>query len=162
MKVTIQAASESDRSVIRNLMELYLYDFSEFVVMDVNEHGLYEFPYLDSFWTDDDKHPYLIRADGQIAGFILIHDIQEGEKSYHDMSEFFVLKRYRKQGVGKQAAFWMFDHHPGEWHVAEIPENKPAHAFWRRIIGEYTRGEYSETDKTPWSGPLQTFRSRKR
>jgi predicted acetyltransferase len=161
MNVTVVEASESDRSVIRRLMELYLYDFSEFVSLDVNEHGLFEFPWLDSFWTDDDKHPYLIRAGGKIAGFVLVHDAQEDGRAYHDLSEFFVLKRYRKQGVGRKAAQWVFDQHPGEWHVAEIPENKPAHAFWRRVIGEYTRGDYDETEQTPWQGPLQTFRSRR-
>ena len=33
---------------------------------------------------------------------------------------------------------------PGEWLVQQSPENAPAQAFWRRVIGEYTDGDFTE------------------
>lgn len=41
MDVALRDISRSDRILVRRLMELYLYDFSEFADSDLDEHGLY-------------------------------------------------------------------------------------------------------------------------
>ena len=46
----------------------------------------------------------------------------------------------------------------GAWKIAEIERNVPAQRVWRRVIGEYTDGRFSEE----WSeaeprGPMQVF-----
>ena len=47
--------------------------------------------------------------------------------------------------MGKKAARRAFDLFPGNWQVRELLANTPAQAFWRRIIDEYTGGDYVET-----------------
>ena len=61
------------------------------------------------------------------------------------MSEFFVLRRERRQGIGALAAHAVFDAHPGRWEVSELVRNERAIRFWRRVIGEQTVGRYEET-----------------
>ena len=73
------------------------------------------------------------------------------------MSEFFILRRSRRSGVGKQAAYLVFDRFPGLWELSELPKNTGAIAFWRRIIGEYTSGQYEETLNN--GAVRQTFRA---
>jgi predicted acetyltransferase len=77
------------------------------------------------------------------------------------MAEFFILRKYRRQGAGTRAARELFDRFPGRWEVAEIPENAPAIAFWRKVIAGYSRGNYEEVwlDNERWKGPVQTFTS---
>jgi hypothetical protein len=38
------AAREEHKALLQNLMQFYIYDFSEFVDLDVNMSGLYDFP----------------------------------------------------------------------------------------------------------------------
>ena len=75
------------------------------------------------------------------------------------MTEFFVLRRFRRHGVGRAAAFAAFDHFGGPWEVRQREENPNATAFWRRTIDEYTRGDYEETRwvRPQWSEFVQTF-----
>jgi hypothetical protein len=40
--VTIHKVEYDQKSTLRNLLELYKYDFSEFNPEDVNENGLYD------------------------------------------------------------------------------------------------------------------------
>src|SRR5215471_15872892 len=47
MHIDLVPAELVDKAVLRNLLELYRYDFSEFTGDDVDEHGLYGYPYLD-------------------------------------------------------------------------------------------------------------------
>ena len=47
-EVEVIAAALADKSVVRNLLELYLHDFSEMTASDVDEHGLYGYGRLDA------------------------------------------------------------------------------------------------------------------
>jgi predicted acetyltransferase len=62
---------------------------------------------------------------------------------YH-MSEFFITRKSRKLGIGRDAAILMFNRFAGEWEVTEYLRNPGAVQFWRRVIAAYTRGQYME------------------
>ncbi|MBN2147518.1 MAG: GNAT family N-acetyltransferase [Anaerolineales bacterium] len=163
MNLTVNPATEKDRPILRNLMELYLYDFSEFDGADVGPHGLFEYPYLDHYWTEEDRHPFLVRIDGRLAGFVLVlrYNYLTGQRDHWVIGEFFILRKYRKQGAGAQVAVYIFNLFPGPWQVGQVPENTPATAFWRKIIARYTHNQYQEVmlDNETWRGPVQVFTS---
>ena len=52
------------------------------------------------------------------------------------LAEFFILKRYRRTGVGRQAARALFDRFRGRWQLSILARNAPAIAFWRRVLGD--------------------------
>jgi len=104
------------------------------------------------------------RVEGRLAGFVLVmhYNYFTGEHAADCpwvIAEFFVMRKYRRQGVGRAAAFQVFDRFPGRWEVAEITSNVGAQAFWRKVIGEYTGGDFAETvlDDESWHGPVQSF-----
>ncbi|MDR0266537.1 GNAT family N-acetyltransferase [Paenibacillus sp.] len=162
--ITIHEAAYTDKSVMRNLLELYKYDFSEFDPEDdLNDNGLYEYMYLDHYWTEEGRYPFLFRVDGKLAGFALVRKLQEERESLlplHAMAEFFILRKYRRSGAGKQAAFELFDLLPGRWKVGEMESNVPAQKFWRNVIGHYTNDQYEEISEKGWDGPIQCFETR--
>jgi predicted acetyltransferase len=129
MRVEVVEAADDDRTVIRRLLQLYHYDFSEFDGSDVNPHGEYLHRYLDEYWTDADRKAFLFRVGSAWAGLALVFT---GEP--HDIAEFFVMRKYRGRGVGAQAAAWLFDQFPGRWTVRQQLTNPAATAFWRKAI----------------------------
>lgn len=143
MEVCLKAAALEDKETLRNLLEKYLYEFSEWVDQDVDERGLYGYPYLDAYWTEDKRFPFLIMADGRLAGFALVncYPLMDTEADY-TMAEFFVMRKFRKRGVGRQAAYQLFDRFPGKWQLKYFLENKASSVFWNRIVGEYTGRAY--------------------
>ena len=160
MSIELVPISFSDSSVLRHLMQLYLYDFSEFTESDVNHHGLFEYLFLDNYWTEPERYPFLIKVDEHTAGFVLVRKLTDDNgATVHAISEFFVLRKYRRKKVGKQAAFSAFDRFPGHWHVSEINENVSAQKFWRQIIGEYTHGRYKEIRTEADTVIVQLFNS---
>lgn len=161
MNITLEEVSIQQKSVLRNLLELYAYDFTEFIPDDVDCHGLYGYRYLDHYWTETGRHPFVTYIDGKIAGFVLVRCYYTSDlKDYvNSIAEFFVMRKYRKQGIGREVAFRMFNLFPGVWEVAEIEENKPAQVFWQKIIHDYTQGDFEEIHKEEWHGPIQRFSS---
>lgn len=89
---------------------------------------------------------YLIRVDNKIAGFVLVcpHcNYIEGVDT-RCIGEFFILMKFRKLGVGRFVAKKIFDLHKGQWEVCYLTTNKPARSFWRKVIREYTDGDFTE------------------
>jgi len=163
MNIEVQQASLEDKTILRNLMELYAYDSSEFDQCDVDAHGLFGYNYLDHYWTEPGRYPFLVRVEGRLAGLVLVRTLDESENALtHSMAEFFILRKYRHQGIGQVVAQQIFDMFPGQWSVAEVENNRPAQSFWRKVISEYTRGNFQEvwSNNDEWKGPVQTFSTR--
>ncbi|OWA35585.1 hypothetical protein B9G55_13250 [Saccharibacillus sp. O16] len=200
-----QPADQEHQTALRQLTELYKYDFTEYDPEDVNEEGRYEYRDLDAYWNKPGHYPFLLRADGQLAGFALIRRFLPGqslslipfpvegeagasgedadcnatdasriavptyppvssgsdsEAEYgHEIVEFFVMKKYRRVGLGRLAAQQLFRRFSGVWKLGIMEENEPALAFWRRAIadckGASTAVEICEPD---WDGPVLVFK----
>lgn len=161
MDIQVRTAYLQDKPILEHLMQLYLYDFSQFERADVNDRGLYEYGYLESYWEEDQRHAFLIFVDRCIAGFVLVNKVVflPENKDANAIAEFFVMRKYRRMGVGKSVAFKIFDKFPGKWEVQETKRNVSAQKFWRRVIAEYTNGRYAEKipENKPHIGAIQSF-----
>jgi predicted acetyltransferase len=149
VKVEVVPAAAGNVETIANLMSLYLHEFSDIDVLasgEVAEDGRYRSHYLDLYWTQEGRYPFLIRVDGRLAGFALVarRAVLEPRASGHAITEFFVLRSWRRRGVGRRAARTLFDRFRGAWSVAEHPANTAAQTFWRNVLAEYTLGAYQE------------------
>lgn len=135
-------------------MQLYLHDFSEFLGTDVDANGEYPYAYFDHYFRREEResrHAFFIRADSQLAGFALVRQ----SDGLNSVAEFFVMRKYRRGGVGTAAARQVFARFPGDWKVAELAANLPAQAFWRKVIAGVTGGAY--TEDTDAKGVVQWF-----
>lgn len=135
------------KMILRNLMELYQYDMSQFeddTENDVNEYGLFDYRYLDHYWTEEGRFPFFIIKSGKLAGFVLVREITDCESPKFSISEFFILRKYRGQGIGKEVAHTVFEIFKGGWSVSWLEKNLPAKTFWTKAIIEFSNGNYSE------------------
>lgn len=153
MHVEVTPASLDEKSILRNMIELYIYDYSEFMGWDLDQHGLFGYRYLDQYWTDGGRHPFLIRVDEKLAGFALVSNV-DGRTH---MSEFFILRKYRRQGIGETVALDVFARFPGPWHVDELAQNEAAQRFWRSVIGRATGGDFTESTSPDARKVIQEF-----
>lgn len=161
MDVEIVPVSPEQRPVLKQIIELYNYDFSEYDNEDVSEYGFFGNRYLDHYWTENDRHSFFIKVDGKIAGFVLVDSTcccVTGNGA-HSIAEFFVMRKYRKHGIGRIAAILVFNQFPGKWEVRPYEPSPVSHVFWERIIEEYTGGHFAAQEKTntEWVNICYTF-----
>lgn len=136
MKIEILPAQVEDKPVVGHLLQLCVHDYSEFNGREVNDHGLFDYPYLDYYWTEAGRFPFLVRVEGKLAGFVLVRQM-EGDESLWQMAEFFILRKYRRQGIGRSVALQVFDCFEGRWEVIPEDGNLPAQRFWQRVKEAY-------------------------
>jgi predicted acetyltransferase len=156
--ISIAPVPIEQKPVIRNMLELYIHDLSEFAGFDLGETGLYGYRWLDHYWTEPDRSPFLIRVNGRLAGFALINQIPRHGQLESRIAEFFILRKYRQQGIGEFVARDLFARYPGPWYVEELRDNEPAQRFWRSVIGQVTHGDFRERIDHDRQRVIQEFR----
>jgi predicted acetyltransferase len=159
MDVEIRRPERSERELIRRMMQLYLHDFSEFDGEELDAHALFTYGDLDYFWFEPTHAAFIIWVDGRLGGFVLVSDEVALEENERLLTEFFVVRKHRRRGVGREAARQVFEQLPGKWEVHVIARNLPAQAFWRTVVAGYTGGAYGEQQwaDDEWQGMLLTF-----
>ena len=163
--VSVADAERGQAPVIQNLMQLYTHDFSEFwsgtARGDLNSRGLFDAYPLDEYWTRARWAAMLIRCDRALAGFCLINDkTHSGLRAQRNLAEFFILRKYRGQGVGRRAAQSIFSRHPGSWEVAVARKNAPAREFWCKTVTRSANcSQFQQLDLQDerWNGPIFRF-----
>lgn len=137
-RVELMPALPEQEHVLANLFELYTHDFSEFIDIKLGADGRFGSEWLSSYLKEPGRHAFIIRADGHLAGFAFVSRGSEisGETDVWDMAEFFVVRGFRRLGVGTRAAREVWKRFPGRWDVRVIDTNRKAKEFWRSAISE--------------------------
>lgn len=151
-------AIPSDFPAISRMLELYQHDLSDIWDQDLNENG--EFGYdLSRHMEGKRFFAHVALVNQCFAGVALVAPAIVTQKEGCWMEQFFVLKKYRRGGVGSQLAKHVIQSYPGAWEVGQMTANLPAQAFWRKFIAELTRGNFNEVQVTEgwWLGVVQRF-----
>jgi predicted acetyltransferase len=136
----IVPAVKEQESILANLLELYAHDFSEFHSLDIGDDGRFGYDPLPLYWSEPDRHPFLFRIEGKLAGLVLVKrgPAVSGNGAVWDMAEFFVLRGYRRRGMGTEAAHEVWKRFPGRWEVRVMQANVSAQHFWAGAISTFT------------------------
>jgi len=135
--------------ILANLLELYVHDFSEFLPLDVGDDGRFNYPSLPLYWSEPNRHPFLIQVGGKLAGLVLVvkssdlsgpslsgPSLSDNDQVW-DIAEFFILRGYRRHGIGAQAAREVWSRFPGCWQVRVMQANAAAQSFWTSAIATF-------------------------
>jgi len=165
-QILLLTAGTGDKPLLRNLMQLYLHEISEFTGADPDDHGIFDYPEFDHYFTAEGRQegrlPILIRIDGTAAGFAMINGfslVAPHTPSTRHLSDFLILRKWRRRSIGKAVVREIFESYPGLWEIKQRREHEGAQRFWRNVIREYTAGGYKETELNDdrWDGFVQTF-----
>jgi predicted acetyltransferase len=143
--------SPQDRSWITKSYAEYLDDLSKLsmntgIFPVAGEFGEREPELMARWFADDSSHPLIILKNDRPVGFALVSRPSRQHRASVDfcMAEFFVKTKERRLGIGRDAALLIFNRFNGTWEVSEFFYNKPAVAFWRSVVTEFTRGRFKE------------------
>lgn len=158
MDLELRNARPHDFPALQQLLELYQYELSDIWLQDTDAEARYGYD-LERHRRGERFHAHVATKGSQYLGFALVAPAVVTRTEGHWMEQFFVLKRFRRSGVGDALARHVLLSHPGAWEVGQMPENLAAQAFWRRVIARLTAGRYVELQVTEgwWQGVVQQF-----
>jgi GrpB-like predicted nucleotidyltransferase (UPF0157 family)/predicted acetyltransferase len=147
-EVVLEPVAPRDAAVLSNLLELYAHDLSEVFALELGANGRFGYEKLPLYWSEPERRfPFFIRARSQLAGFALVTrgSPASDDPNDFDVAEFFVLRRHRRSGVGRQAAFLLWNRFAVRWIVRVSEGNHEGLRFWASVIAEYTSGRAVES-----------------
>ena len=134
---------------------------SEYTGWNPNKYGSYAIDAeeigLNDYWTKPDHHPFLIFFESELAGFVLIRKYPNDESRY-DIGQFFVLRRFKRQGIGAATFNAILDRFPGKWLTRVLTNNAAAQQFWQAVIAKRTEHQFTVTTEYYFDKPMQFIR----
>jgi predicted acetyltransferase len=161
---SLDRATPDMAPLLQNLLELYVHDLSEIFPVELGPDGRFGYARLPLYWTEPAvRHAFLIKCGSRVAGFALATrgSPASDDPTDLDVAEFFVLRAHRRSGVGRQAAFALWDSLPGQWVVRVSETNRAGLPFWSDVIRSYTSGVFGESARpgSPAGWRIFTFAS---
>lgn len=140
-KLTIEPVPDAKKDILWRYVQFYLYEHATFAgKKPVN--GVFEYPWFDAYWLEPaQRWPFWARMDDDIAALALVR--LNAEDGWYELAEFFVVNRYRGQGLADRFAKDVITRFEGPWKLNQAIRNEHATAFWRHVLGEI--GDYEET-----------------
>jgi predicted acetyltransferase len=123
---------------LRNVYSAYLHDLSEFDAQyELMPNGIWVPDYLPYWLEQPFCLPLIAFADGVPVGFAFV-----GKPPFPFMSpssdfrlcEFFVVRKHRRTGLGRNIALALFSKMRGVWELVVLPRNTTAAKFWRVVL----------------------------
>jgi predicted acetyltransferase len=107
--------------------------------LDIGPDGRFGYKSLPLYWSESNRHPFLIRFDGKLAGLALVKRGSEisDSREVWDMAEFFVLRGCRRRRIGTLAAQEVWRRFPGLWEIRVMQSNPSATFFWKHAISDF-------------------------
>jgi predicted acetyltransferase len=137
LQFDIQVADFARRNVIDLMLQDCLREFSAFDGGKPGAQGRFDYPYLDAYWQEEGRSPFVFLREGNEIGFAFVRSLGEDEV---EMAEFYVVPSFRRTGVAQVAAKKLFDRFSGRWTVRHHEGNEPARALWAKVINEVAEG----------------------
>lgn len=138
MYCKIVKIDENNLEIYMNLAYAYEAEFSNLTKKMPNELGIFQPDTLPI----NPYCGYLLMYNNKPIGFSIV----EINSQYNDVAEFYIIPIMRKNGYGKELAKKTFDYHSGLWYVRQIAGAEQAKQFWRKVINEYSSGQYLENE----------------
>ena len=142
MDYIIIDVKQKEKNKLYVLLQYALYDGSQYIDNDINEDCLFEYNWFDNYFTDNDRHAYFIKNGNNYLGMVMVNENLKFNKNGKSISEFLIMPKYRRNHIGKQVAYQIFEKFRGNWEVQPMENNPIAYSFWKNIISEYTNGNY--------------------
>jgi predicted acetyltransferase len=146
LDIQVISANHQQLPLMHRLARLYRYDLSEFADWPVPAGGDYVYQGLEDYWLDG-YEPLLIFVESQPAGFVILAQGEKADAADYECVEFFVMRKFRGQGVGKHVALQLFNQYRGQWVIKQLVANKPAIAFWNKTVSGYTNNIFDSSVK---------------
>ena len=156
MPLRLVEINDSHVHVLAQLQQFYQYDLSEFEHDEPNDSGL--FHVSTAIPSAADVH--LIVLKGKPAGVVCYSELSNKKSvPQYRLEHLFIMRCYRKLGIGEEIVRIIFDQLPGNWDVEVSVHNDGAIAFMRQVLRRYTFRSFRELNSQDGQTRIFEFQS---
>jgi predicted acetyltransferase len=154
----LPAIAPDDFARIKNMMQFYVYDLSEWLPLHFSNSGLYTLRPKDAYFAHPGTKAFSIIVDGGIAGFACIDNEDCDVDTAYNLGYFFIARCYRGLGLGMEVMKEILRQFNGRWQIFYINQNDGAAQFWKKAIPHLSGGEFTQHQQEIDGGDCTVYR----
>lgn len=139
MAVELDEAGPGERGIVAALLDEYLHELAGHREVAVGAIDSRSYPYLDAYFSELGRYPFLIRREGTVVGFVLIRAPASTRRAVWEVAEFYVTPASRRVGIGREAMAATWRRFPGAWELQVHARNTVALRFWASCVETSTQ-----------------------
>jgi predicted acetyltransferase len=143
----------ADLGQLRGLLDSYLEELAQHRPARVGASASDEYPYLDAYFTEASRIPYLLELGLRTVGFAFVRSPESTQTGRFSLAELYVDPAHRRRGLGRRAVEALFRAHPGAWELQVLESNPPARAFWDQLRSSPSVRSWEEHRISASDGP---------
>lgn len=157
MPLRLLHVDEETRPVWDRLFQLYLHDMSENTGQEPGLDGAFPTrPYDDN----ESSSRLIVLLRNKPAGLVSLRSCAgTADLLKRQLDDFFILRCYRRLGIGEEVARMVFDSHPGNWQAGVNLSNESGRLFLRQVVRRYTYRQCRELNTSDGEGVVFEFTS---
>lgn len=146
MQIKLSNIEDKDRAGLNRMLLTYFKEIDDSKIVQINGREEIDYPFLELYWKEENRIAVNLLYQEKIIGFALINDwiVSKAFKANKSIAEFYIIPEWRRKGMGKKAAYELFDTYKGKWEIRQSSTNSTAIKFWREIIKAYTNDHFIE------------------
>ena len=132
----IKSVPKEEKEKFKKYFFDYLRELSQFDPnVKFDRQGTPIYKWLDLYWEDDDRFPFMLLVGGQFAGLALIRELDT--KNY-EVAEFYVVPEFRKDHNALDFATKVIKSFDGDFVFSTRFENQRAVRFWDKFVLQFS------------------------
>jgi predicted acetyltransferase len=134
MNIDLIPLQPGHMALLANLWQLYQFESSVREQLDVDAHGRFETPehvFATVLAGERGNYGYLVLCDEAYAGFLILLSAEIEGKPITEFADFFVLPKYRGQGIASAVIEQVILRSRQAWLVAVFRDDLKAKSFWQ-------------------------------
>ena len=136
--VRLQTVGKSDRELLWNINQKYLYEMTNFYDDPMDENENYHYGYFDAYFSDPKRIAYFIYHDDILIGFAMLCPYSYiGQNPDYTMAEFTIFPSFRRRHFALDAAGLILAKHPGRWEIKYNEKNTGAVKLWNKVAAPF-------------------------
>lgn len=147
MNVQLIEVDKTNEAQLRKMFKVYVSEMGKYLNQDERDKIVNSEDILKKYWKNNPRWPYLLLADGNVAGFCLLRYFP-GEPGTFDIDQYYVSKEFRRRGIGGISLKQLVERHPGRWLIRVLKTNNTAMIFWLNAIKACVGTNYEQSDET--------------
>ena len=154
MECVLEKVNKNEKEILYKLLQYSLFEESLTDLNEMNQEAEFEYKWFDLYFdksSENDRKAYFIKDEKKekLLGFVMVNSYLEKDKTKngYSIAEFMVIPKYRKKGIGRNAALQIFDMYKGYWEVKPSYGSESAFLFWENVISKYTNNEYEYSNE---------------